>query len=358
MKTILFFFAVMFTIGASADTTYTTHTSTGKVIATFTQITVPGNFGPAWKDQGGKIWRVKELKVGSDYSTLKYDTSDRVTSSPAIAGCAGVEGEVPSKVDYLEFASSFEFDQSGVLSDQGKRDLAALFPETSGTLQVYWTSSKINNFPGVFASNGTLFEGRDNLPSLVRCIQKSESAVPLCGLKGATNERLTDCSRLRDATIDSPHRRALWKLVSRNVDDIGKIEIWKDTTSGKIWSEELVNEYSFKDSLTVDFTQCTPDKNALNCKILEDRVCQSGEVKRMTNGINDLKFSVPNAEDLVEAMGHEWREVLPHFNGNQLTSTVMKVDYSPDYYVITNLWELQTQVQPMSQPMNVHCVGK
>ncbi len=123
---------------AHADTTYTT--SKGAV---FTQMQGPGGFGKAWKDPSGTIWSAYQ----GDYANnaIKPDQNNVVVDSPATEACAKIGGSLPTAQQYEKLASYFDLDSNNNLTDQGRKDLYAIFPDMQN--RWFWSSSVYSSDP-------------------------------------------------------------------------------------------------------------------------------------------------------------------------------------------------------------------
>jgi len=139
LKAIVFSLTLCATVNGWANTTYTT--STGAV---FTQVQGPGSFGVGWKDPNGLIWSAYQ----GDYNNIvaNPDQNYGTANTPATEACVKIGGLLPTRNDYVNLLSYFDryFSTSGMLlTEQGRTDLYALFPEMSG--RDFWTSSGWNN---------------------------------------------------------------------------------------------------------------------------------------------------------------------------------------------------------------------
>jgi hypothetical protein len=145
-----------FASGAHAGNSYTTHNSAGKPIATFTRADGPESFGTAWKDPGGLLWG----KYIADYTNnpLAADQNGIIVNSPATEACAKIGGLLPTALDFEKLASYFELDSNQLLTDQGKKDWYAVFPDMQG--HWFW-SSTVDPTPGYDVYDAIEFSGDD-----------------------------------------------------------------------------------------------------------------------------------------------------------------------------------------------------
>jgi hypothetical protein len=141
---------------AHADDSYTTHDSSGKPIANFTRVKGPGNFGKAWKDPSGTLWG----KYIGDFTNepLEIDQNGLIVDSPATEACAKVGGFLPTAQDYEKLASYFELNSNQTLTNQGKKDWYAVFPDMLG--HWFW-SSTLDPDPGFTVYDAIEFSGGD-----------------------------------------------------------------------------------------------------------------------------------------------------------------------------------------------------
>lgn len=138
---------------AATDVTYTTHDSKGNPIAVFTQVQGPGNFGLAWKDPNGSIW---SAYLGDYANTaIQPDQGGLIVDSAATEACSKIGGVLPTADDYEKFASYFDRDAKTLITDQGKKDLFAVFPDMLDSKESprwFWSSSVDPEFPTINAS--------------------------------------------------------------------------------------------------------------------------------------------------------------------------------------------------------------
>jgi hypothetical protein len=123
---------------AHADTTYTT--SKGAV---FTQVQGPGSFENAWKDPSGTIWSSYQGDFANN--AIKPDQNNVVVDSPATEACAKIGGALPTAQQYEMLDSYFDRDSNNYLTDQGRKDLYAIFPDMQN--HWFWTSSVVSGVP-------------------------------------------------------------------------------------------------------------------------------------------------------------------------------------------------------------------
>jgi len=359
-KILFFVITLAFSGSGLAAVTYVTHDSGGKPIAVFTQVQGPGKFGKSWKDPSGKIW---SHNLGYFDNSGPTD-NNFVLDSPAISACAQIGGSLPSAADFLELMSNFERDKVEVLTPQGKKDLQAIFPDlnTNGNKGAFWTASVLNNVDphdrlGLFITGEGILD-QWNLPPSVRCVQTSDRNIPGCGVSGTTSERINDCKKYYGSTVTT-EQHSLWRLVSRVVGSSGKSEIWQDVSSGLVWSLSLKSKYKYDDAITVDKNNCVVEPYnqwAFNCKVITETACSSKEAETATNGITDLKFSLPTLDDLWDAKNHGM-EQLPDFFGSNLMSTLWT---SPGDKALgpAEFGGIGPNGIPFTYDVHVKCVGK
>jgi hypothetical protein len=156
-----------------AGDNYTTHHADGTPIAVLNRVEGPGSFGPAWMDPSGAIWS----RYIGDYSNdaIKSDQNGIVVDSLATEACAKIGGVLPTASDYQRLASSFELDNRQLLTDQGKKDWVAVFPDMQG--HWFW-SSTVDPDAGYSTFDADTFNGDDfnfdydlrSTPFAVRCV--------------------------------------------------------------------------------------------------------------------------------------------------------------------------------------------
>jgi hypothetical protein len=132
--------------------TYTTHDSNGNVIAVFTKVLGPsglgGGFGNAWKDPNGSIWSAYQGEYPN--TAIKADQNGVVMDSLATEACTKIGGSLPTIQMYQKLVSYFDLDNKGLLTDQGAKDLAGIFPDLlndQGYTRFFWSSSVISDYP-------------------------------------------------------------------------------------------------------------------------------------------------------------------------------------------------------------------
>lgn len=106
-------------------------TSTGAV---FEAVSRKG-FGNAVKGPDGTIWS----KNQGDFSNTGTNEGGIVTDSAATRACAKIGGTLPTKQAFEKLKNSFELDKDGYLTDQGRKDLYAVFPDMKD--EWLWTST-------------------------------------------------------------------------------------------------------------------------------------------------------------------------------------------------------------------------
>ena len=118
---------------AYADVTYTT--SKGAV---FRQIQGPSSFGKAWEDPTGMLWSANYNGNYANYA-IKPDQNKIIIDSPATEACTSIGGSLPSIEDYKKLDSYFDMDKNQRLTDQGRKDMFAIFADMKD--RSFWSSS-------------------------------------------------------------------------------------------------------------------------------------------------------------------------------------------------------------------------
>jgi hypothetical protein len=153
---------------------------------TFTKVNHQG-FGMAWQDPSGTVWSWKTGNVSNNLDNSSPGVGPNaattrnlgsVKSTPATKMCEEGGGRLPSKRDYYRLKNYFGIRADTEISDEGKSELYALFPDMKGN--VFWTSSLGSNpgghihsgFAAGFDGDKTIVKSyRRNLDFLlVRCV--------------------------------------------------------------------------------------------------------------------------------------------------------------------------------------------